>query len=68
MTTEELVAEVKKNKEKYHLHRTPEYKQKVGLEMMKLHHQGQSLATIAKQYGVTRQRVHQLIHEFVDKS
>jgi DNA-directed RNA polymerase specialized sigma subunit len=51
-----------------HRKRSPEYKQETGMKMLRLHSEkGLSYAQIGKRFGVTRQRVQQLIKELITK-
>jgi DNA-directed RNA polymerase specialized sigma subunit len=68
MTDQELIALAKKQSADYHRKRSPEYKRDIGMKMLRLHSEkGLSYATIGKRFGVTRQRVHQLIKELITK-
>jgi len=68
MTDEQVIALAKKQHAEYHRKRSPEYKQEIGMKMLRLHSEkGLSYAQIGKRFGVTRQRVQQLIKELITK-
>jgi predicted XRE-type DNA-binding protein len=68
MTDEQLLAHAKKAHADYHQKRSPEYKQETGMKMLRLHKENNlSYAQIGKRFGVTRQRVQQLIKELITK-
>jgi DNA-directed RNA polymerase specialized sigma subunit len=68
MTNEQLLERAKQAHADYHLKRSPEYKQDIGMKMLRLHSEkGLSYTQIGKRFGVTRQRVQQLIKELITK-
>jgi DNA-directed RNA polymerase specialized sigma subunit len=68
MTNEQLILAAKTKHADYHRKRSPEYKQETGMKMLRLHSEkGLSYAQIGKRFGVTRQRVQQLIKELITK-
>jgi DNA-directed RNA polymerase specialized sigma subunit len=68
MTDEQLLAQAKQSLSDYHKKRSPEYKQETGMKMLRLHKENNLTYTqIGKRFGVTKQRVQQLIKELITK-
>lgn len=68
MNDQELLNKAREAHAEYHRKRSPEYKQETGMKMLRLHSEkGLSYAQIGKRFGVTRQRVQQLIKELITK-
>jgi DNA-directed RNA polymerase sigma subunit (sigma70/sigma32) len=68
MTDEQLLAQAKQSLTDYHQRRDPAYKKELGMKMLRLHREnGLTYAQIGKRFGVTKQRVQQLIKELITK-
>lgn len=68
MTKEQLIAQAKERYTAYHNKRSPEQREELALKMLRLHgEEGLTYAQIGKRFGVSRQRVQQLIKLLITK-
>jgi len=68
LTTEEMVAKMSDRRAAYHEKRDPSYRLATAEKMLHLHvNEGLTYAVIGKRYGVSRQRVYQLVSLLMKK-